>query len=79
MLLRTMNEPFEQYVLGHYTQLFKKSYLEKMFECSNLVQQKARSYYYEYSLVPEYKGRLYIYDMQESLTGEMICIMTKET
>ncbi len=77
MIIRTMEEPFDQYVLGHYTQLFPKSYLLKMLECSKLVQQNARSYYYEYSLVPEYKGRLYIYDMNDSLIQDMICIIVK--
>lgn len=77
MLLRVMNEPFEQYVLGHYTKPFPKSYLEKMFECSKLAQQKARHYSYQYSLVPEYKGKLYIYDMQDYEIQDIICIITK--
>lgn len=77
MILRTKEEPFEQYVLGHYTQLFPKSYLEKMLACSRLAEQGAKSYSYEYSLVPEYKGKLYIYDTQDSQIEDMVCIITK--
>lgn len=77
MLLRTMKEPFEQYVLGHYTRFFPKSYLLKMLECSKLVRQNVKSCHYEYSLVPEYKGRLYIYDPCDPMIQEMICIIVK--
>jgi glyoxylase-like metal-dependent hydrolase (beta-lactamase superfamily II) len=78
MILRTMQEEFDQYVLGHYVEFFPKSYLEKMLECSKLVEQKAKSFHYEYSLLPEYKGRIYIYDMQDPLIQSVVCIISKE-
>lgn len=77
MLRRTMEQPFDQYVLGHYTQLFPKSYLMKMLECSKLAQQNVKSYPYEYSLVPEYKGKIFIYDMNDEFINDIVCIIVK--
>lgn len=78
MLLRTMDEEFDQYVLGHYVRLFPKSYLTRMLACSKLIQKGAKAYSYEYALVPKYKGKLYIYDFQDPLIDDMVCIITKE-
>ncbi len=68
---------FEQFVLGHYTKLFPKSLLEIFTQCADL-PGKIKSREFFYSLIPEYRGRLYFLEYFNKDAESAVCIITKE-
>ena len=70
-----MKQEFDFFVLGHHTRLFKKDVIRQFAECTKL-PKRGRGYPFEYSIMPQYKGKLYILNRDKEL-GEIICIITK--
>ena len=70
--------PFDTFLLSHFDFLFEKSMIEKFAACIDLVGKK-RGREYVFPSIPSLRGRLYVLDLMDPKTGELIGIFTKET
>ena len=70
--------PFDTFLLAHFDILFSKTILAKFAACVDLVG-RARSREYVFPAIPSLRGRMYVLDLMDEDTGEMIGIFTKET
>ena len=71
------DQPFDVFLLSHFDFLFEKSILEKFAACIDLVG-KAKPRKYVFPSIPSLRGRLYVLDLMDAQTGELVGIFTKE-
>lgn len=69
--------PFDRFLLSHFDHLFEKSMIDKFAACIDLVG-KAQWRNYVFPSIPSLHGRLYVLDLMDAETGELIGIFTKE-
>ena len=74
---RLRDIPFDTFLLSHFDFLFSKKILEKFSACIGLVG-KVRNREYIFPSVPSLRGRLYVLELMEPETHELIGIFTKE-
>lgn len=70
--------PFDSFLLAHFDILFPKTMLDKFSACIDLVG-RARSREYVFPSIPSLRGRLYVLDLMDQETGELIGIFTKDS
>ena len=70
--------PFDVFLLSHFDFLFQKSILRKFAACIDLVGKK-RSREYVFPSIPSLRGRLYVLELMDEDTRELIGIFTKES
>ena len=70
--------PFDVFLLSHFDFLFQKSILHKFAACIDLVDKK-RSREYVFPSIPSLRGRLYVLELMDEDTRELIGIFTKES
>ena len=70
-------EPFDNFLLGHFTELFPKSWLEKFKACTELPGKK-RGVEFAYPPIPSYRGTAYILEPYNDKAGGAVCIITGE-
>ena len=72
------DKPFDVFLLSHFDFLFPKSILHKFAACIDLVGKK-RSREYVFPPIPSFRGRLYVLELMDEDTRELIGIFTKES
>lgn len=72
------DKPFNVFLLSHFDFLFPRSILSKLAACIELVGKK-RSREYVFPSIPSLRGRLYVLELMDEETRELIGIFTKET
>ena len=72
------DKPFDVFLLSHFDFLFPKSILHKFADCVDLVGKK-RSREYVFPSIPSLRGRLYVLELMDKDTRELIGIFTKES
>lgn len=77
MLKRTQKLTFNSFLLGHFTSLFAKEVLGLFQQCAEMSFQ-GKWVNFEYSLIPQYKGKVYIMDYRNPQIDEMICLIAKK-
>lgn len=75
--LEKVNEmDFDYFLLSHFEAPYPKEVLDDFMECTKLPSKK-RGYDYEYSLIPKYKGMIYVYQARNALINDMVCIILR--
>lgn len=69
--------PFDSFLLAHFDILFPKAMLGRFSACIGLVG-KARGRDYVFPSIPSLRGKLYVLDLMDERTGELIGIFTKD-
>ena len=72
------DKPFDTLLLSHFDFLFPKSILSKFAACIDLVGRK-RSREYIFPPIPSLRGRLYVLELMDEDTRELIGIFTGES
>lgn len=70
-------KPFDTFLLSHFDFLFPRSILSKFAACIDLVGKK-RGREYVFPPIPSLRGRLYVMELMDEDTKELIGIFTKE-
>lgn len=68
---------FDWFVGAHFEQAFPREIIGRFIEAASLPGRHAKGYRYRFSLIPRYRGILYILDMRNELIDDAICIITK--
>lgn len=76
MLERAGELPFDHFLSAHFDFLFPRHILENFRRCIPLVGRK-RGMEYAFGPLPHIKGRLYVGELQNQETGQLICLITK--
>ena len=71
------DKPFDMFLLSHFDVLFQKPIIRKFAACIDLVGKK-RSREYVFPSIPSLRGRLYVLELMDEDTRELIGIFTKE-
>lgn len=69
--------PFDTFLLAHFDRLFPKAMVDKFSACIDLVG-RTRSREYVFPSIPSLRGRLYVLELMDRETGELIGIFTKD-
>lgn len=75
---RLRDQPFDTFLLSHFDVPFQKPILQKFIACIDLVGKK-RSWEYTFSPIPSLHGRLYVLELRDENTGELIGIFTNSS
>lgn len=70
--------PFDTFLLAHFDILFPKAMLDRFSACLDLVG-RAKSREYVFPSIPSLRGRMYVLDLMDAHTGELIGIFTKDS
>lgn len=70
--------PFDTFLLAHFDILFPKTMLDRFSACLDLVG-RAKSREYVFPSIPSLRGRMYVLDLMDAHTGELIGIFTKDS
>lgn len=70
--------PFDHFLLAHFDYLFPKSKLDRFAQCLDLIGKK-RSQEYVFYPIPTLKGRLFVLDLADPDTGELVGIFVKNS
>ena len=73
---RAMELPFDHFLSAHFDFRFPKSVIENFRRCIPLVGRK-RGMEYEFGPLPHIKGSLYVGELQNRETGQLICLIVK--
>lgn len=76
LLDRAAELPFDHFLSAHFDFLFPKHILENFRRCIPLVGRK-RGMEYEFGPLPHIKGRLYVGELQNQETSQLICLIVK--
>lgn len=77
-LERLEDAPFDHMLLSHFGRPFPRAMLDKFRACVGLVG-KARSREYVFPAIPSLRGRMYVLDLMDQETRELIGIFTRES
>lgn len=72
------DKPFDEFLLSHFDILFQKPMIRKFAACIDLVGKK-RSREYVFPSIPSLRGRLYVLELMDEETKELIGIFTKDS
>lgn len=78
MLDNLKSAPFDTFLLAHFDILFPKAMLDRFSACIDLVG-RAKSREYVFPSIPSLRGRMYVLDLMDARTGELIGIFTKDS
>ena len=74
---KVRNLPVRSIIGSHFMKAFPISVTETFADCAKSIG-KIRGMKYMFTPVPEYRGILWLYRINEPVTGETVCIITKE-
>ncbi len=77
-LERTRKLDFEGFLLSHFEGLYPKEILDEFIACAKL-EGKKKGFPYEYSMIPGYMGRFFMYQPLNPIINELIGIILPET
>lgn len=77
MLKRTQKLKFNTFLLGHFGSPFEKKVLDLFQQCAEM-SFRGKWGDFEYSLIPQYMGKVYIMDYRNPQIDEMICLISKK-
>lgn len=73
---RAMELPFDRFLSAHFDFPFAKRSIEKFRRCVPLVGRK-RGMEYGFGPLPYIKGQIYVGEIQDTETGQLICLIVK--
>lgn len=76
MLERAAQLPFDRFLSAHFDIPFPKHIIQNFRRCISLVGKK-RGMEYAFGPLPHIQGRLYVGELRNQETGQLICLITK--